>query len=282
MNNNYKEIIYLNKTELNSALSQINQGMLESLVETNNNSKVTTTEAGKSSKISGGLSSFFNGGIEVTDKDAEHFKTLFGEEKNIVLNDFKLNALIEDIKPKSLDEAEEGDFFIDKGKFNISDFAFTEAVLAGPNSSTLNPRFKNFMKDIDAWDKGTESGFKLLNHYIQYVNSLTLGNLILSMDGIMGFVDKDNFRINSGELQALAYTHRHITVLGIVEAVIEDTGTKVGEEIENMFDDKNPANQNIFENFGKIIPKLTELTFLTTDVIKKGDKFIRPIALFFD
>lgn len=281
MNSNYKEIIYLNKTELNSALSQINRGMLESLVETSNNSKGTTKEAGKSSKLSGGLSSFFNGGIEASDKDAEQLNTLFGEEKNIILNDFKLNALIEDIKPKSLDNTQEGDFFIDKGKFNISDFAFTEAVLAGPNSSTLNPRFKNFMKDIDAWDKGTESGFKLLNHYIQYVNSLTLGNLILSMDGIMGFVDKDNFRINSGELQALAYTHRSITVLGIVEAVIEDTDTEVGEEIENMFDD-NSVNQNIFDNFGKIIPKLTELTFLTTGVIKKGDKFIRPIALFFD
>lgn len=281
MSSNYKEIIYLNKTELNSALSQINRGMLESLVETSNNSKGTTKEAGKSSKLSGGLSSFFNGGIEASDKDAEQLNTLFGEEKNIILNDFKLNALIEDIKPKSLDNTQEGDFFIDKGKFNISDFAFTEAVLAGPNSSTLNPRFKNFMKDIDAWDKGTESGFKLLNHYIQYVNSLTLGNLILSMDGIMGFVDKDNFRINSGELQALAYTHRSITVLGIVEAVIEDTDTEVGEEIENMFDD-NSVNQNIFDNFGKIIPKLTELTFLTTNVIKKGDKFIRPIALFFD
>lgn len=281
MSSNYKEIIYLNKTELNSALSQINRGMLESLVETSNNSKGTTKEAGKSSKLSGGLSSFFNGGIEASDKDAEQLNTLFGEEKNIILNDFKLNALIEDIKPKSLDNTQEGDFFIDKGKFNISDFAFTEAVLAGPNSSTLNPRFKNFMKDIDAWDKGTESGFKLLNHYIQYVNSLTLGNLILSMDGIMGFVDKDNFRINSGELQALAYTHRSITVLGIVEAVIEDTDTEVGEEIENMFDD-NSVNPNIFDNFGKIIPKLTELTFLTTNVIKKGDKFIRPIALFFD
>lgn len=281
MSSNYKEIIYLNKTELNSALSQINRGMLESLVETSNNSKGTTKEAGKSSKLSGGLSSFFNGGIEASDKDAEQLNTLFGEEKNIILNDFKLNALIEDIKPKSLDNTQEGDFFIDKGKFNISDFAFTEAVLAGPNSSTLNPRFKNFMKDIDAWDKGTESGFKLLNHYIQYVNSLTLGNLILSMDGIMGFVDKDNFRINSGELQALAYTHRPITVLGIVEAVIEDTDTEVGKEVENMFDDKS-VNQNIFDNFGKIIPKLTELTFLATNVIKKGDKFIRPIALFFD
>lgn len=137
------------------------------------------------------------------------------------------------------------------------------------------------MKDIDAWDKSTESGFKLLNHYIQYVNSLTLGNLILSMNGIVGFTNKDNFRINSGELQALAYTHRSITVLGIVEAIIEDTITEVNEEIENMFD-VTSTDQNIFKNFGKIVPKLTELTFLTTNVMNKGDKFIRPIALFFD
>lgn len=137
------------------------------------------------------------------------------------------------------------------------------------------------MKDIDAWDKSTESGFKLLNHYIQYVNSLTLGNLILSMNGIVGFTNKDNFRINSGELQALAYTHRSIIVFGIVEAIIEDTITEVNEEIENMFD-VTSTDQNIFKNFGKIVPKLTELTFLTTNIMNKGDKFIRPIALFFD
>lgn len=281
MSSSYKEIIYLNKTELNSALSQINQGMLESLVERNSNSKSTTKEAGKSSKVSGGFSSFFNGGVGATDKDAEQLNTLFGEEKNIVLNDFKLTALINDVKPKELDETKEGDFIINAGKFNISDFNFTEAVLADPRSSALSPKFKSFMKDIDAWDKSTESGFKLLNHYIQYVNSLTLGNLILSMNGIVGFTNKDNFRINSGELQALAYTHRSITVLGIVEAIIEDTITEVNEEIENMFD-VTSTDQNIFKNFGKIVPKLTELTFLTTNVMNKGDKFIRPIALFFD
>lgn len=33
MANKYKEIIYLNTTELNSVLSQLNQGLLESLVE---------------------------------------------------------------------------------------------------------------------------------------------------------------------------------------------------------------------------------------------------------
>lgn len=281
MSSSYKEIIYLNKTELNSALSQINQGMLESLVEKNSNSKSTTKETGKSSKVSGGFSSFFNGGVGATDKDAEQLNTLFGEEKNIVLNDFKLTALINDVKPKELNEAKEGDFIINAGKFNINDFNFTEAVLADPRSSALSPKFKSFMKDIDAWDKSTESGFKLLNHYIQYVNSLTLGNLILSMNGIVGFTNKDNFRINSGELQALAYTHRSITVFGIVEAIIEDTITEVNEEIENMFD-VTSTDQNIFKNFGKIVPKLTELTFLTTNVMNKGDKFIRPIALFFD
>ena len=66
-----------------------------------------------------------------------------------------------------------------------------------------------------------------------------------------------------------------------MEAIIEDTITEVNEEIENMFD-VTSTDQNIFKNFGKIVPKLTELTFLTTNIMNKGDKFIRPIALFFD
>lgn len=53
MSKDYKEIIYLNKTELNSALSQLNQGLLESLVKIKNNSRSTSSEAGKSAHFGG-------------------------------------------------------------------------------------------------------------------------------------------------------------------------------------------------------------------------------------
>lgn len=279
MSKNYKEIIYLNSSELNSALSQLNQGLIESLVETNTNSKNTSSEAGKTTNASGGIANFLHGGVAVSDKDSEELGSLFGEEKNIVLNDFKLISLLQDSEPKSLAEAKEGDFVLTNGKFNISDFDFSETVLSNPNSSTLNPKFRNFMKDVDAWGKDVERDFKQINHFIQYANSLTQGNVILSMDQVFSFLNKDNFRINSGELQALAYTHRSLNVFGVVEAVMQKNADEVSDEISEMFDDEE---NDALSGMGKIIPKLTEFTFLATGVIQQNDKFIRPIALFFD
>ena len=276
MSKDYKEIIYLNKTELNSALSQLNQGLLESLVKIKNNSRSTSSEAGKSAKVGGGLGGIFNLNASTSDKDNETLDELFGEEKNIVLNDFKLIALLKDAHPKSLDIAKEGDFVQTSGKFNISDFNFSESVLSGKNNS-LNPKIKDFMKDIDAWDKNTETSFKQVNHYMQYANSLAQGNIVLSMNGLISFVNRENFRINSGELQALTYTNRTINIFGIVEAVIKKDSDEVVEELGDMFDDEDSL-----ENMGKIIPNLTEFSFLATGLIKKGDKFIRPIALYFD
>ena len=277
MSKDYKEIIYLNKTELNSALSQLNQGLLESLVKIKNNSRSTSSEAGKSAKVGGGLGGIFNLNASTSDKDNETLDELFGEEKNIVLNDFKLIALLKDAHPKSLDIAKEGDFVQTSGKFNISDFNFSESVLSGKNNS-LNPKIKNFMKDIDAWDKNTETSFKQVNHYMQYANSLAQGNIVLSMNGLISFVNRENFRINSGELQALSYTDRSINIFGTVEAIIKKDSHELAEEMGNIFyDDKGSL-----VNFGKIIPILTEFSFLTTGLIEKGDKFIRPIALYFD
>ena len=277
MSKDYKEIIYLNKTELNSALSQLNQGLLESLVKIKNNSRSTSSEAGKSAKVGGGLGGIFNLNASTSDKDNETLDELFGEEKNIVLNDFKLIALLKDAHPKSLDIAKEGDFVQTSGKFNISDFNFSESVLSGKNNS-LNPKIKNFMKDIDAWDKNMETSFKQVNHYMQYANSLAQGNIVLSMNGLISFVNRENFRINSGELQALSYTDRSINIFGTVEAIIKKDSHELAEEMGNIFyDDKGSL-----VNFGKIIPILTEFSFLSTGLIEKGDKFIRPIALYFD
>lgn len=277
MSKDYKEIIYLNKTELNSALSQLNQGLLESLVKIKNNSRSTSSEAGKSAKLGGGLGGIFNLNASTSDKDNETLDELFGEEKNIVLNDFKLIALLKDAHPKSLDIAKEGDFVQTSGKFNISDFNFSESVLSGKNNS-LNPKIKNFMKDIDAWDKNMETSFKQVNHYMQYANSLAQGNIVLSMNGLISFINRENFRINSGELQALSYTDRSINIFGTVEAIIKKDSHELAEEMGNIFyDDKGSL-----VNFGKIIPILTEFSFLTTGLIEKGDKFIRPIALYFD
>lgn len=280
MINNYKEIIYLNKIELNSALSQLNQGLIESLTKTESNSKSTIESATKESNVKGSLK-ILSASLKANDGNSEELNTLFGEERNIVLNDFKLNSLIKDSKPKNIKNANEGDFVLYKNDFTISDFDFSASVIGGKNNSTLNSNFKNFMKDINGWDKGTEKGFKIAYHYLQFANSLTQNNVFLKMNNAASLVNKSNFRINSSELQSLTYTHRKICIFGIVEAIMTKNANEVNKEISELFDE-DEQNEAIVANIGKFVPLLTEITLLSAGLIKKDDRFIRPIALYFD
>lgn len=285
MEKNYKEIIYLNNVELNSTLSQLNQGLVESLIRTNSNSKTTEDKTNRNSQVNAGLK-FFGINVGNSKGSTEQLSNLFGEEKNIVLNDFKLNSLLDELKErkklKKLSKSEEGSFVLSKNQFNLSDFNFSKSIFGGPNRSTLNPILKNFMKDINAWDKEAQQGLKFLNHYVQYADSLSKGNIILSMPGLASFVERSNFRINSAELQTLEYTKRPINIFGIVEAIMSKDADQVNDDIQNTFSDENTNQQQSISSVGEMVPKLTELTFLTTGLIKKDDRFIRPIALFFD
>lgn len=278
MENKYKEIIYLNTTELNSALSQLNQGLLESLVEKSQNSSSSSESSKTSTNIEGSIK-VLKAAQDISLDSSSSVGELFGADKNIVLSDYKLNKLLEQADVKNLEDAAEGDFVKATSDFSINDYSFSSTVIGGINNSTINSSLKNFMKDIGAWDKDVEHGFKFLNHYLQFASSFSQGNPLIHMDNLAAFAPKSNFRINSGELQTILYSKRKITIFGIVEATVNEDQKGISNEINELFSGDDSEK---IEHLGGLVPLITKLVLSTSNLIKKGDKFVRPIALYFD
>ncbi|MBB1086694.1 DUF6414 family protein [Limosilactobacillus fastidiosus] len=285
MDKKYKEIIFLNKTELYSALAQLNKGYVDSMINKSNNinGNVTSDTSSNASGISGGIPSVIKGEYKGTDthttssEDSESF----GKDLNVVLNDYNLNNLINVLKQKQLlnklSDSDEGDFILTTSKFSLIDFKFSSEVLSAEHGNGINANLKNMMKATDGWNKELENNFKLMAHFMDFGNLMTQGNILLHMDGATILADSSNFRMNNGELQSIAYSSRPITVLGIVEAKTE--GINVDSIISNTLG--NDKDIQDLSKFGNIVPALSEMTFFSTGLLKSGDRFVKPIALYF-
>lgn len=285
MDDKYKEIIFLNKTELYSALAQLNKGYIDSIVnKSSNDSKSGTSDtSSNTSGISGGIPSIIKGEYKGADTHtaASEDSESFGKDLNVVLNDYNLNNLINLLNEKQLIKelgtAGEGDFVLTTSPFSLIDFKFSSEVLSSDRGNGLNSNLKNMMQATDGWSKELESNFKLMAHFMSFGNLMTQGNILIHMDGATILANNDHFRMNNGELQSIAYSSRPITVLGIVEAKTEDVS------IESIFSNVLGANNDIqdLSKFGNIVPALSEMTFFSSGLLKNGDSFVKPIALYF-
>ncbi len=286
MDNKYKEIIFLNETELYSALAQLNKGYIDSLIDKSNNSYKTgasDTSAGTAG-IEGGIPTVIKG----TYKDTDSHTTLsedsesYGKDRNVVLNDYNLNNLIESLRNKGmlkkLSTSDEGDFVLFTSDFSLTDFKFSSEVLGAEHGSGINPDVKNMMKSTDGWSKEAESNFKAMAHFMKFGNLMTQGNVLIRMNGATILASNSHFRMNNGELQSIAYTSRKLTVLGIVEAKTNEVSI---DSITSRLSENKPGINNL-AMIGSIVPSLSEMTFYSSGLLKSGDRFVKPIALFFN
>ncbi|WP_323062592.1 DUF6414 family protein [Limosilactobacillus reuteri] len=286
MDENYNEIIYLNEIELTSALAQLNKGYVNSLISKSNrtskNGEADTSNDGVSASagIKGLLSGEYNG--KNSHQSSSENDESFGKDLNIVLNDYNLQNLISSLKSKKLlkdlRNSVEGDFILSSSNFALTDFNFTTSILSDPNKHGLNPTFRSFMKDVEAWDKSTETALKLVSDYMKFGKELTQGNILVKMDGLTAFANNNHFRLNNGELQSLSYSSRKMSILGIVESKLNDD---IVNDSENFMKKSLATENNDLSKIGNIVPSITELLFFSSGLLKKGDRFIKPIALFF-
>lgn len=285
MKNNYKEIIYLNQTELSSALAQLNKGYASSFVSrTENSSKSGSSNSlGAEVNFSAGIAGIAkgNGGSKSESATTSEDTELFGKELNIVFNDYNLERLLNSLndngKLNDLKNAQEGEFVLHTSKFSLTDFNFASNVLYDNAKNSINTSFKNAMKEADAYSKEFESEIKSIAHFIDFGNLLTQGNILIKMPGITAFAENASFRMNNGELQSISHTNRDLTILGIVESKAHDNEDDVSESFSEAVNNTHDLSQ-----IGKIIPALTEMLFLASGLLRAGDVFVKPIALFFD
>lgn len=285
MENKYKEIIFLNKIELYSALAQLNKGYIDSMIDKSSSTSKngSSNSSSNDSGISGGIPSVIKGEYKGTDthtttnEDAESF----GKDFNVVLSDYNLNNLISILNEnqliKELHDSDEGDFILTTSPFSLIDFKFSSEVLSSEHGNGINSNLKNMMKATDGWNKELESNFKLVAHFMDFGNLMTQGNILIHIDGATILADNSYFRMNNGELQSIAYSSRPINVLGVVEA-------KTGNvNVESIVANILGTNDNIqdLSKFGNIVPALSEMTFFSSGLLKSGDRFVKPIALYF-
>lgn len=287
MNENYqyKEIIFLNQTELYSALAQLNKGYTDSVVSKSSNDQEnsTTNSNDSSAKFGAGIPSVLSGGYQgkKTHTTASSNSESFGKDLNVVLNDYNLNNLISSLDHRNmltdLEEADEGDFIIHKDTFTLVDFKFSSEVLADRKSHGINTDVKNMMKSSDAWDKDIEKIFKDLARFMNFGNLITQGNILIHMDGLTMFADDKHFRMNNGELQSISFSSRPINVLGIVESKMDNIDINdISSTIAG-----NGASINNLLSLANIVPSLSEITLSSTGLLHNGDCFVKPIAIYF-
>lgn len=286
MENKYKEIIFLNKIELYSALAQLNKGYVDSMIDKSNNTSKSgaSDSSSNNSGISGGIPSVIKGEYKgsdthtTTSEDTEGF----GKDINVVLNDYNLNNLINLLSKKQLikdlSSSDEGDFVLTTSQFSLIDFKFSSEVLSSEHGKGINSNLRNMMQATGGWSKELESNFKLMAHFMSFGNLMTQGNILIHMDGATILANSAHFRMNNGELQSIAYSSRPISVLGIVEARTEDVS--IESISSNILGTGNNAAQDL-SNFGNIVPALSEMTFFSSGLLKSGDRFVKPIALYF-
>lgn len=173
---NYKEIIYLDQIELDSALAQLEKGLKESVT----NGDVSTQQVGESTTIKGNISGTLDGifakGSATTESDiASSSNNSEGISKtiNVVLNDYKIERLIRILDKtdsitvkKSALEAQDGEFILLQSEFKLIDF---ELFL----NMTTSKGIKKLMQIVPGedgksnWNKDTEKGFKLASNFAE-------------------------------------------------------------------------------------------------------------------
>lgn len=278
----YKEIIYLDQIELDSALAQLEKGLKESIV----NGDVSTQQAGESTTIKGNMSGtldgiFAKGTATMESEIASNESNSEGISKtiNVVLNDYKIERLIKILdKTESITvrnsalESQDGEFILLQSEFRLTDF---ELFL---NMITSNG-IKKLMQTIPAengnptWNKGIENGFKLSANIAEMGKTLFQNNILISAKDSISYAERKNFRMNSGQLQLLSGTNRSIFILGIVESKL---GTK-----KNDIDEVTQSLDLGLQELGNITSSLSELVLTSMGFAKENDRLIKPIAIYF-
>jgi hypothetical protein len=278
--NAYKEIIYLDEVELTSALAQLQGGLKQSLVATDENRSITNSTDTATGQSSGDINAAlakatFGAGWESS--TSQENQESISQAMNVVFKDYQLDRLIHELgdslHPGEFETAE-GDFVLERSEFKLLDFGSIVDIVDGT-------ALKNIMKIIPSedgdgtnWDKSTESGFKQLGALAKLGTKMVPDSIILLLDNATIYAEKKNFRMSSAQLSPLMSTNRPINVLGIVEGF-------AGSEKMDMDNLTKPVADGNFANIGSMVSSLSETMLTSLNIIKKDNRLIKPIAVYF-
>ncbi|MBL1056994.1 hypothetical protein JEM51_11370 [Ligilactobacillus agilis] len=280
-----KEIIYTDEIQLNSLLAQLDEGLMTALELTNQ----ALSGKGKTATTSGDLG--INGGIGILNGNSSlsGTKSLSETEHNMsqqvvktIYNDYAINVLEERLgtKLKRLSVALEGNLVKYTAPFKLFNPQAMENMM--DNFKGIMP-YLDLSNELEALEE-FDSGIELLS----FATKLTSGDCIFSFgDGkAIAIAPIDNFRRTIGQLQAIQASKSKLTILGLVETIVNDDLLSFDNNSStNNYsgtDSDSVDTKFLAEFINTFAPKINFLILFLLGFIKPGAKIIHPIAIYFE
>lgn len=297
-----KEIIYLDTKLVNSLLAQIDQGLILKQIAEENNSQGTHEETSNQESYSAGgrlgvpLLSGNVSNTEITaDKTALVYSSGNRELVETAIDDFSLDLLLDKIKPdiKTIENVTEGEIVKEIDDLTIYDFSMLKNTMDIDSLEIFLPdivedyrKAEKELKKISQANKEKhaskiaeiksmlENSFifnvSRINKMSQYVESLLSDCSILKIGTSLCICEEQNTRIPKSSLALLNASKRKATILGIAAAEIET-------DLEFLNFGGSPSR--ILSHGPSMFINMVTNSF---DITKEGDRFVRPIAIYFE
>ena len=276
-----KEYIYLDNLEVNSILAQFEDG-IPKVIEEIKQSTETNTE-GTSGKMSTGAKGGFNLGAkgemslssELGTNNSDTNSEMYQEAISTVYHDYAVNIMTKELDKakllKTTTKQEEGTFVQLTSTFNIIDPISI--------SSRLDDNAVSFMlsQDEDSDEdsiNAARNGFNVIMQFGELLNKFFPDSMLVSTKNALTIAEKNNFRMNESQIKSLVLANRKITVLGKIESIVHEDDLDINQITNKVA--KYPAM------FTTLMPRFSFFTLSMLDLIKKEDRLIKPIAIYFE
>jgi hypothetical protein len=303
-----KDYIYLDTDMLNSTLAQIDQGLLNSFGENSDHSNSRSDSSEKTS--SKGIEGFLQVGAryvrEISESSSTELTHSQSKALDYVLDDYAVDVLLEKIKDldnfnEIISEASEGDLVHFRGNFRLFDFDMLKKITNSDTTSILFDDEPDDMKEVNRQIKllkaqknlpsqsraelkeqeailkqykinqqKSKEGIETINKAATFADNILGGSIFVQTDSSLSLCKRECFRLSQGQLTMLAETNRKLTLLALVSSIKE-----------NVHKDGNFSEFSTHD-LNKIPSMFTDMFMSNFNLIKKGDRVLTPIALFFE
>ncbi|MGQ2384032.1 DUF6414 family protein [Lactiplantibacillus plantarum] len=264
-----KEYIYFDSIEISSILSQLDDGLvtvqrklLQALQGTEERS-----EEGRETNLEGGINAIAKATAQHKSKSIQgtvnQDQTINSSSIESVYNDYAVDVIIKRLQSlqKIYDTTDCSNGSIIKITADYSMFEFTDAA----------DLFKSPVV-IEMMGMNNEDG-KTAKGILDLLNNTTTDSALIKLQKAVVIAKNNNFRMNLAQRQMLHFRKDKITVLGMIQAKIAEN-------------DLDMSSFNDFENhpefIGDISTKLTMNLWSYLKIIKKDDRLIKPLAIYFE
>lgn len=188
---------------------------------------------------------------------------------NTILDDYAVEQLITRLEKNDLFSKSpntDGSIILQKTNFNMYDFEQIHSTFGLVDGQNPFDSFGFEKNDLENW----QSFRSFASLFKQLFPNTTIFSI---MNGVV-FAENHRLRMSNPQLSMLQNSTRDVTVLGIVESTVNSN--YLDSEGADIFGDR------ALQKIGDISSFFQVKALANANLIKKGDRFIKPIAIYFD